>query len=223
MDTRRMTALVLMIFPVIAFAGWMIFGLGIMGGVGPDTPAEYMAGLGENSATAKILLPIVVLLFTVAIFLGLGSIRDSMVGGAGHYMASIGFLLIIIGSAGQLIETAFTMALAESMNNFAAASAAGAAEIAATNAAVATNMFASGQAVGALITAMNMVGFILFAIGILQQKNFSPILAGLMIVTGIYVLVFCFVDYSSQLLGFGFLILVACLLWLGASLLKQKS
>tara|TARA_B100001123_G_C14940841_1_gene879634 strand:+ start:43 stop:672 length:630 start_codon:yes stop_codon:yes gene_type:complete len=209
MDTRRMTALVLMIFPVIAFAGWMIFGLGIMGGVGPDTPAEYMAGLGENSATAKILLPIVVLLFTVAIFLGLGSIRDSMVGGAGHYMASIGFLLIIIGSAGQLIETAFTMALAEAAST--------------GNMAVATNMFASGQAVGALITAMNMVGFILFAIGILQQKNFSPILAGLMIVTGIYVLVFCFVDYSSQLLGFGFLILVACLLWLGASLLKQKS
>tara|TARA_Y100000590_G_scaffold352692_1_gene405362 strand:+ start:1905 stop:2519 length:615 start_codon:yes stop_codon:yes gene_type:complete len=204
-----MTALVLMIFPVIAFAGWMIFGLGIMGGVGPDTPAEYMAGLGENSATAKILLPIVVLLFTVAIFLGLGSIRDSMVGGAGHYMASIGFLLIIIGSAGQLIETAFTMALAEAAST--------------GNMAVATNMFASGQAVGALITAMNMVGFILFAIGILQQKNFSPILAGLMIVTGIYVLVFCFVDYSSQLLGFGFLILVACLLWLGASLLKQKS
>ena len=48
MDTRRMTALVLMIFPVVAIAGWFGFGLGVMGGVGPDTPAEYMAGMGEN-------------------------------------------------------------------------------------------------------------------------------------------------------------------------------
>ena len=39
MDTRRMTALVLMIFPVVAIAGWFGFGLGVMGGVGPDTPA----------------------------------------------------------------------------------------------------------------------------------------------------------------------------------------
>ena len=222
MDTRRMTALVLMIFPVVAFAGWFGFGLGVMGGVGPDTPAEYMAGMGENSATAKILLPIVTLLFTVAILLGFGSIKNSMAGGAGHYMASIGFLLIIIGSAGQLIGTGFTMGLAEAYNNGTAAAAAGNAEMAATNFAVASNMFASEQAVGAVITAMNMVGFILFAIGILQQKNFSPILAGLMIASGTYVLVFCFVDYASQLLSVGFLALVVCLVWLGASLLNQK-
>ena len=209
MDTRRMTALVLMIFPVVAIAGWFGFGLGVMGGVGPDTPAEYMAGMGENSATAKILLPIVTLLFTVAILLGFGSIKNSMAGGAGHYMASIGFLLIIIGSAGQLIGTGFTMGLAEAAST--------------GNMAVATNMFASEQAVGAVITAMNMVGFILFAIGILQQKNFSPILAGLMIASGTYVLVFCFVDYASQLLSVGFLALVVCLVWLGASLLNKKS
>ena len=96
-------------------------------------------------------------------------------------------------------------------------------ELAATNSAVATSMYASGQTVGALTTAINMVGFILFGIGILQQKNFSPILAGLMIVTGIYTLVFCLVDYEGQLIGIGFLGIVASLVWLGASLLSKKS
>ena len=223
MDTRRITALVLIIFPILAIAGWLGFGFGVMGGTGPDNVQGWIAGLGENSATVKILLPIITLLFVLAVVGGLGTIKNSMDGGAGHYLAGIGFLLIILGSAGQLIETAFTLALAEASNNAAAAAAAGAAEIAATNATVATNMYASGQAVGALTTAATMVGFILFGIGILQQKNFSPILAGLMVVTGIYTLVFCLVDYEGQLIGIGFLGIVASLVWLGIGLLSKKS
>ena len=207
MDTRRITALVLIIFPLLAIAGWFGFGFGVMGGTGPDNVQGWIAGLGENSATVKILLPIITLLFVLAVVGGLGTIKNSMDGGAGHYLAGIGFLLIILGSAGQLIETAFTLALAEASNN----------------AAVATNMYASGQAVGALTTAASMVGFILFGIGILQQKNFSPILAGLMVVTGIYTLVFCLVDYEGQLIGIGFLGIVASLVWLGIGLLRKKS
>ena len=44
MDTRRMTALVLMIFPVVAIAGWFGFGLGVMGGVGRTLPLNIWRG-----------------------------------------------------------------------------------------------------------------------------------------------------------------------------------
>jgi len=83
-------------------------------------------------------------------------------------------------------------------------------------------MLASAQAIGAISTAITGVGFALIGIGILQQKNFTPLVAGLMIVAGIVATAISLIDYESQLMMIGYLGMVASLVWLGASLLRQE-
>ncbi|MDP6771914.1 MAG: hypothetical protein QF704_14530, partial [Anaerolineales bacterium] len=109
MDTNRITGLALIAPPVIALIIWFIFGFVSMDGVGPDDAQKYIAKLAENSDVAKILLPAVTLLFLMAVG-GIGYIKKSMEGGSGHYIASFGWFLALIGAAGQLGETALTVA-----------------------------------------------------------------------------------------------------------------
>ena len=153
---------------------------------------------------------------------GIGYIKKSMEGGPGSYIAGFAWFLIILGSAAQLGEVAATLALAEASDNAATAAAAGAADIAATNSAVASSMYAAGQAIGAVSTAFSMVGFALFGFGILQQKNFSPLVAGLIIVAAIYTAVMCLIDYENPLIAVGFIGVVVSFIALGVSLLNQK-
>jgi len=221
MDTRRITSLALIVPPVVAVIGWFVVGFIVLDGVGPDNPQKYIAELGANSTAIKYLFPIITLLFLMAIG-GLGYIKKSMEGGPGSYIASFGWFLLILGSAGQLGEVASTLALAEASDNAATAAAAGAADIAAVNSAVASSMYAAGQAIGAVTTAFSMVGFALIGVGILQRKNFSPLVAGLMIIAGIYTLALCLIDYESQLIAIGYIGIVAAFVWLGVSLLTKN-
>jgi len=227
MDTNRITGLALAISPVAALVIWFIMGFGLLGGVGPDDPQKYIAELGANSTAVKFLFPFVTLLFLIAVG-GLGYIKKSMEGGSGSYIAGFAWFLILLGAAGQLGEVAFTLALAEASNNatVAAVAAAGgdavAAATAAANSAVASSMFAGGQAIGAVTTAFSFLGFALFGFAIWQQKNFSPILAGLMFVAGIYTLLMCLVDYESPLVVIGYIGIVVSFAWLGIGLLNKK-
>jgi len=207
MDTRRITGLALVGPPVICLIIWFIFGFAVMDGVGPDDPQNFIAKLGANSDLAKILLPAVTLLFLMALG-GVGYIKKSMEGGSGHYIASFGWFLVIIGAAGQLGETALTVATAE-------AAAVG-------NIAVASSMFAGSSAIGATTTAFSMLGLALIGVGILQQKNFSPLIAGLIIVAGIFTLAMCLIDYESPLLAIGYIAIVISFAALGVSLLTKK-
>lgn len=221
MDTRRITSLALIVPPLVAMIGWFVVGFVVLDGVGPDDPQKYIAELGANSTAIKYLLPLITLLFLMAIG-GLGYIKKSMEGGPGAYIASFGWFLLIIGSAGQLGEVASTLALAEASDNAATAAAAGAADIATVNSAVASSMYAAGQAIGAVTTAFSMVGLALIGVGILQRKNFSPLVAGLMIVAGIYTVAVCLIDYESQLIAIGYIGVVASFVWLGVSLLTKN-
>ena len=227
MDTNRVTGLALAISPVAAIVIWFIMGFVLLGGVGPDDPQKYIAELGANSTAVKFLFPFVTLLFLIAVG-GLGYIKKSMDGGSGSYIAGFAWFLILLGAAGQLGEVAFTLALAEASNNAAVAAVAAAggdaiaAATAAVNSAVASSMFAGGQAIGAVTTAFSMVGFALFGVGILQQKNFSPLVAGLIIVAGIYTAVMCLIDYENPLMAVGFIGVVVSFIALGVSLLNQK-
>lgn len=207
MDTRRLTALALILGPALGMIGWIVFGFFVMDGTGPDKAGEFIAGLGENSTVVKYLMSVVTLLFLLGIG-ALGMVKNSMEGGSGHYTASFGFFLLIIGSAGQLGETAFTIATAEAAH--------------VDNMVVASAMFAGSSSIGAVATAITMLGFALIGLGILQQKNFNPIIAGLMIVTGIFTLVFSVVDYENPLIGIGFLGVVVSFVCLGVSLLTKK-
>ena len=221
MDTRRITGLALIVPPLIAIIGWFAVGFVVLDGVGPDDPQKYIAEMGANSTAITYMMPIITLLFLMAIG-GVGYIKKSMEGGPGSYIAGFAWFLIILGSAGQLGEVAATLALAEASDNAATAAAAGAAAIAATNSAVASSMYAAGQAIGAVTTAFSMVGFALFGVGILQQKNFSPLVAGLIIVAGIYTAVMCLIDYENPLIAVGFIGIVVSFIALGVSLLNQK-
>ena len=206
MDSRKITGLSLIIAPVIAILGWIGMGLLVLDGASPDDPAKWMSELGANSEVVKFVMPLITVLFLIAIG-GLNRIKNSMEGGEGHMMAGFGFLLVILGSAAQLGEVAFTVATAEAVN---------------TNMSVAPAMLASGQAIGAISTAITAVGFGLIGVGILQQKNFTPLVAGLMIIAGIFGTAMSLIDYESPLMMIGYLGMVASLVWLGASLLRQE-
>ncbi len=208
MDTNRITGLALIFGPLIAIIGWFSFFAVAMNGVAPDDAEKFIAELGTNSTAIKYLFPAATLAFLLGVG-GLGFIKNSMRGGPGHYMAGFGFLLVLVGSAGQLGETSLMIATAEAAHN--------------ANMAVASSMFAGAQATGAITTAISMLGFALFGVGILQQKNFSPILAGLMIIVGIFTVAGCLIDYESLLIPIGFLGIVASFIWLGVSLLTKKT
>ena len=207
MDTNRITGLALAISPVAAIVIWFIMGFGLLGGVGPDDPQKYIAELGANSTAVKYLFPFVTLLLLIAVG-GSGYIKKSMEGGTGSYIAGFAWFLILLGAAGQLGEVGFTLALAEASDN--------------ANSAVASSMFAGGQAIGAVTTAFSFLGFALFGFAIWQQKNFSPALAGLMFVAGIYTLIMCLVDYESPLVAIGYIGVVVSFAWLGVSLLTKN-
>ena len=206
MDSRKITGLSMIIAPVIAILGWIGMGLIVLDGASPGDPAKWMSELGANSEVVKFVMPLITVLFLIAIG-GLNRIKNSMEGGEGHMMAGFGFLLVILGSAAQLGEVAFTVATAEAVN---------------TNMSVAPAMLASGQAIGAISTAITAVGFGLIGVGILQQKNFTPLVAGLMIIAGIFGTAMSLIDYESPLMTIGYLGMVASLVWLGASLLRQE-
>ena len=153
-----------------------------------------------------------------------------MEGGPGSYIASFAWFLIILGAAGQLGEVDATLALADAYDKAAVAAAAVAAAggnpltdpIVVSLQTVASSMYAAGQAVGAVTTAFSMLGFALIGVGIFQQKNFSPLVAGLMIVAGIFTLVMCLIDYENQLIAIGYIGVVVSFVCLGVSLLTQK-
>ena len=206
MDSRKITGLAMIIAPVVAILGWIGMGIIVLDNASPGDPAKWMSELGANSDVVKFVMPLISVLFLIAIG-GLNRIKNSMEGGEGHMMAGFGFLLVILGSAAQLGEVAFTVATAEAVN---------------TNMSVAPAMLAGGQAIGATSTTVTAIGFALIGIGILQQKNFTPLVAGLMIIAGIFATAMSLIDYESPLMMIGYLGMVASLVWLGASLLRQE-
>ena len=206
MDSRKITGLSMIIAPVVAILGWIGLGGLVLGGASPSDPTKWMSELSANSEVVKFVMPLITVLFLIAIW-GLNRIKNSMEGGEGHMMAGFGFFLVILGSAAQLGEVAFTVATADAVN---------------TDLTVATAMLASGQAIGAISTTITAIGFAFIGIGILQQKNFTPLVAGLMIITGIVATAISLIDYESPLMMIGYLGMVASLVWLGASLLRQE-
>ena len=206
MDSRKITGLSMIIAPVVAILGWIGMGIIVLDNASPGDPAKWMSELGANSDVVKFVMPLISVLFLIAIG-GLNRIKNSMEGGEGHMMAGFGFLLVILGSAAQLGEVAFTVATAEAVN---------------TDPSVASAMLAGGQAIGATSTTVTAIGFALIGIGILQQKNFTPLVAGLMIIAGIFATAMSLIDYESPLMMIGYLGMVASLVWLGASLLRQE-
>ena len=109
MDSRKITGLSMIIAPVVAILGWIGLGLVVLDGASPSDPSKWMSELSANCEVVKFVMPLITVLFLIAIW-GLNRIKNSMEGGEGHMMAGFGFLLVILGSAAQLGEVAFTVA-----------------------------------------------------------------------------------------------------------------
>ena len=232
MSNSKLSGLALLL-PVLAMILWFIYGFGVLDGIGPDKPTEYIAALGANAAAAKYILCIATLMFLTAIG-SLGYIKKTMEGGSGHYIVGFAWFLLILGAAGQIGETALTIAIAEAAESAIAAATAAAAIAAAgadptaamaaasTSSGVAASMYAGAQSIGAVGTGFAMIGFSLFGLGIFQQKNFSPIIAGLMAISGIFTLIICLIDYESQLMAIGYIGITLSFASMGISLLRSK-
>ena len=145
MSNSKLSGLALLL-PVPAMVLWFIYGGAILDGAGPDKPAEYIAALGANAAPAKYIMCIATLMFLTAMG-ALGYIKKTMEGGPGHHIASFAWFLIIIGAAGQIGETAFTIAVAEAAESAVAAGTAAAAAAAAGADATAAMTAAAGALV----------------------------------------------------------------------------
>ena len=207
MDSNKVTGLSMIIAPVVAILGWIVIGMVVLGGASSGDPAKWIAEIGDNNEVVKYAFPLITVLFLIGIF-GLNTVKNSMEGGSGYLLAGFGFFLVALGSAAQLGEVAFTVATAEASHS--------------GDMALASSMFAGAQAVGAIATFTTWVGIFFFGIGILLQKNFTPILGGLMIVIGIFGTLVSLIDYESPLMMIGYLGAVVSLVWIGIATLSQK-
>ena len=207
MDSNKFTGLSMIIAPVLAILAWIVIGIGVLGGASTGEPTKWIAEIGDNNELVKYAFPVISVVFLIGIF-GLNTVKNSMQGGPGYLLAGFGFFLVALGSAAQLGEVAFTVGTAEAAHS--------------GDMAVASSMFAGAQAAGAIATFTTWVGIFFFGIGILQQKNFTPILGGLMIVIGIFGTLVSLIDYENPLMMIGYLGAVASLVWIGISTLQKE-
>ena len=207
MDSNKFTGLSMIIAPVLAIIAWIVIGIGVLGGASTGEPTKWIAEIGDNNEVVKYAFPLITVLFLIGIF-GLNTVKNSMQGGPGYLLAGFGFFLVALGSAAQLGEVAFTVGTAEAAHS--------------GDMAVASSMFAGAQAAGAIATFTTWVGIFFFGIGILLQKNFTPILGGLMIVIGIFGTLVSLIDYENPLMMIGYLGAVASLVWIGISTLQKE-
>jgi|TARA_B110000263_G_C15310228_1_gene512702 hypothetical protein len=207
MSNQKLVSLSLAVSPIFAFVGWIILGAILGFDISPDKPQSYIGALGENSGAVKTIFPIITLLFLVVVA-GLGYIRKSMEGGPGHLMARFGFLLMVIAAPGFVAEGGLQMGVAE-------AASLGSLQTAQT-------LFAAGNAIGAMATALMFIGFLVIGIGILKQKNFHIIIAVVMVIAGIFTTAICVIDYSNQLIIIGYVGFCLASSALGISLLRSS-
>ena len=221
MSLRTLTGLLLIIGPIamiVGFSGWIV----LVGSVDFSDTAAVIQALGENASALKpfALVGTVGLLLALA---GIGGIKSSMEGGSGHSIAGLGFLLMVIGLAGSVAETGFTLGSADASSKAAAAGAAGAAESAASASAVASSLYAASQAAGATFTALAFLGYGIIGCGILIQKNFHTVIGVLIIVAGIVGVIVSSVDYQSTLMFIPYVAYLILTLAMGVITVRSKS
>ena len=67
MDSRKITGLSMIIAPVVAILGWIGMGIIVLDNASPGDPAKWMSELGANSEGVKFCMPLISVLFLIAI------------------------------------------------------------------------------------------------------------------------------------------------------------
>ena len=202
MSSRTLTGVLLIVGPIMMIA---FFLAGPMGSADPSDPQALSSSLGSNVLWSEISLSLAVLgllLRTVAI----NRIKNMMSGGSGYHLAELGFIFILIGAAGELIEISLLIGIA---NN-------------AASQGLVEALHAVSQAIGPTAVSCAFLGFATIGLAILIQKNFHMLIALGAIVIGVIGTVLPVASYESDLMIIPYLGLSLLLVTLGILVIRAK-
>ena len=206
LTSRKLTSILLILGPILMVTGVLI--LSIIVGISDWSDSQAaISSLVANLGLSKIGM-FVMSLGMVMAGAGLGGVNASMAGGTGAQYARIGLFFLVVGLAVGLGESALTIG---------AGQAASIGKVTISDA-----LYAAAPSFGSFGMFFVMLGFSIFGLGILIQKNFNQIVAGVVIVVGIVGAVMSVINYQSDWIMIpyaGFMLVVICL---GVSFIKDR-
>ena len=206
MNSRTMTGRLLTLSPIGLIACWISFGAA-MGFPESGDHGAMVAGMSENAVATKWLMGLA-MLFVVLLIGGLAGLRSSMAGGSGADYATLGIIVIAMSATFSFGEIAAFIVAAE-------VGAAG-------DAARAMTLYLAGNGIGATSSAGIMLGMAILGYAVYIQKNFHPIIAVILIVTGLFGTGMALYDYGSPLMPIGFIGMTIGIASIGVSTLRSS-
>ncbi|MQF82606.1 hypothetical protein FIM02_00375 [SAR202 cluster bacterium AD-802-E10_MRT_200m] len=206
MISRTMIGRLLILGPIGMFASWFGWSMAL-GNPDSGDHAAMIAAVSQNPESTKWLLGLAGL-FMFFMIGGLTGLRNTMTGGPGSSYAALGVLIIIMSGAFNLSEIALIIVAGD-------VGAAG-------NASAATTIYLAGNGIGAVSSAGIFLGFATLGLGVYIQKNFSSIIACLLIATTLIGLVTALYDYGNILMAVGFIGMTISVVAMGVSTLRSS-
>ena len=206
MNSRTMTGRLLTLSPIGLIACWISFGAA-MGFPESGDHGAMVAGMSENAVATKWLMGLA-MLFIVLLIGGLAGLRSSMAGGSGSDYATLGIIVTAMSATFSFGEIAAFIVAAE-------VGAAG-------DAARAMTLYLAGNGIGATSSAGIMLGMAILGYAAYIQKNFHPIIAIILIVTGLFGAGMALYDYGSPLMPIGFIGMTIGIASIGVSTLRSS-
>ena len=206
MNSRTMTGRLLTLSPIGLIACWISFGAA-MGFPESGDHGAMVAGMSENAVATKWLMGLA-MLFVVLLIGGLAGLRSSMAGGSGADYATLGIIVIAMSATFSFGEIAAFIVAAEIG--------------AAGDAARAMTLYLAGNGIGATSSAGIMLGMAILGYAVYIQKNFHPIIAVILIVTGLFGTGMALYDYGSPLMPIGFIGMTIGIVSIGVSTLRSS-
>ena len=206
MNSRTMTGRLLALSPIGLIACWISFGAA-MGFPESGDHGAMVAGMSENAVATKWLMGLA-MLFVVLLIGGLAGLRSSMAGGSGADYATLGSIVIAMSATFSFGEIAAFIVAAEIG--------------AAGDAARAMTLYLAGNGIGATSSAGIMLGMAILGYAVYIQKNFHPIIAVILIATGLFGTGMALYDYGSPLMPIGFIGMTIGIVSIGVSTLRSS-
>ena len=206
MNSRTMTGRLLTLSPIGLIACWISFGAA-MGFPESGDHGAMVAGMSENAVATKWLMGLA-MLFVVLLIGGLAGLRSSMAGGSGADYATLGIIVIAMSATFSFGEIAAFIVAAEIG--------------AAGDAARAMTLYLAGNGIGATSSAGIMLGMAILGYAVYIQKNFHPIIAVILIATGLFGTGMALYDYGSPLMPIGFIGMTIGIVSIGVSTLRSS-
>lgn len=185
MNSRTLTGLLLIVGPIVTFAGFIAIGAGLGFDVDWDDPSEMIPALGDNAQLMKTLFPVATL-GMIIVAAGFSGLHRSMSDGSGAHYMSIGLLFFVIGTTVVVGESALSLGASEAASD--------------VNQALPEALLAAAGAIGSIGEAIHFLGFAIIGIAIYAQKNLHSVLSILMFLIGLVGLGSALAAYTSPIM-----------------------